>query len=274
MCPLRITFPSILCRAVVFAAAGFLGACGPRPIELPSGPSTVLADPGEPFVAATDGCGDLRTLTAEMGLSGRAGGQRVRGTLLAGLARGGRLRLEALAPFGQPVFILVARDDRATLLLTRDERVVSDVGTAAVLDAIAGLRFSGDDLLAIVTACAPVGVAPVSARRFAGGWTAITLEDDTVMYVRDSEAGPVVTAVERAGVTVEYEGRSGRLPGRVRLQTAGAAGQPGAALELSLQQVETNVELGPEVFEVRVPERAVPMTIEELRRTGLLGPGT
>lgn len=234
----------------------------------------MLADPGEPFVAATNGCRDVRTLTAEMGLSGRAGGQRVRGTLLAGLARGGRLRLEALAPFGQPVFILVARDERATLLLTRDQRVVRDVPTAAVLDAIAGLRFSGDDLLAIVTACAPVGVAPVSARRFAGGWTAITLEDDTVMYVRDSEAGPVVTAVERAGVTVGYEGRSGPLPGRVRLQTAGARGQPGAALELSLQQVETNVELGPEVFEVRVPASAVPMTIEELRRAGLLGPGT
>ncbi|MBI4266658.1 MAG: hypothetical protein HY657_20000, partial [Acidobacteria bacterium] len=56
-------------------------------------------DPGTPFpefalvhaqVAA--GCAGARTLTAELGLSGRAGGQRVRGRVIAGFERPASMR--------------------------------------------------------------------------------------------------------------------------------------------------------------------------------------
>jgi len=42
-------------------------------------------------------------------MSGRAGRQKVRGRVVAGFARPASMRLEGVAPFGPPAFILVAR---------------------------------------------------------------------------------------------------------------------------------------------------------------------
>jgi hypothetical protein len=44
---------------------------------------------------------------------------------VSGFERPGSLRLEGVAPFGSPAFILAARAGRATLLLPRDNRVLS-----------------------------------------------------------------------------------------------------------------------------------------------------
>ena len=72
-------------------------------------------------------------------MSGRAGGERVRGRILAGLEAGGAVRLEAVAPFGAPFFILAGRNERATLVLPRERRVFQDTGVAEVLERLTGL---------------------------------------------------------------------------------------------------------------------------------------
>ena len=59
-------------------------------------------------------------IEGELSLSGRAGGERVRGRILTGLEAGGAVRLEAVAPFGAPFFILAGRSERATLVLPRE----------------------------------------------------------------------------------------------------------------------------------------------------------
>ena len=100
-----------------------LSACAarlpPRPIGVPaSDPAAIVA-----FSHATAGCRGFRSLTGELSLSGRASGERIRGRVIAGLQAGGSLRLEGLAPFGPPVFILAGRAETATLLLPREHRV-------------------------------------------------------------------------------------------------------------------------------------------------------
>ena len=66
---------------------------------------------------ATATCRAVRTLTAEIAVSGSAGGHRLRGRLSAGVAAPASVRLEAVAPFGPPLFIFVAMGDDAALLL-------------------------------------------------------------------------------------------------------------------------------------------------------------
>ena len=56
-----------------------------------------------------------------------------------GVAAPASARLEAVAPFGPPLFIFAATDDDATLLLPRDERVLEHGRPAEVLDAVAGV---------------------------------------------------------------------------------------------------------------------------------------
>ena len=59
--------------------------------------------------------------------------ETLRGRVLAGIAAPGRLRLEAVAPFGPPVFILAASGTSATLLLPRDNRVLTGEPASAIL---------------------------------------------------------------------------------------------------------------------------------------------
>ena len=55
-------------------------------------------------------------MTATLALSGRAGEQRLGGRVDAGFTDEGQARLEGRAPFGRPVFVLVAPSvSRATL---------------------------------------------------------------------------------------------------------------------------------------------------------------
>ena len=113
---------------------------------LPSGPGTPRTDALPLFESATAACRAVRTLTAELTLSGRTGQQKIRGHVLAGLAPGA-LRLEGVAPFGAPAFILAAENGRGTLLLARDRRVLQSAPPAEILQALVGVSLSPDDLL-------------------------------------------------------------------------------------------------------------------------------
>src|SRR5262249_25621396 len=94
---------ALTAAAVVVLAVG----CGPPPsLTLPSGPSTTLADAQAVLHDALGHCAGLHSITAELGLSGRAGSTKLRGRLQAGFAEPSQLRLEAVAPFGAPFFVV------------------------------------------------------------------------------------------------------------------------------------------------------------------------
>lgn len=97
-------------RCCVAAAWLLASACGASPLmTLPSGPATPATDAREAIAQATLACQRVASLTAEIAVSGSVSGQRVRGRMIAGVARPASARIEAVAPFGAPVFIFVAR---------------------------------------------------------------------------------------------------------------------------------------------------------------------
>ena len=85
-------------------------------------------------------------MTAEVAVRGQVGGSRLRGRVLAGFERGGALRLEAPAPFGAPDLRADRAGEPRHPWLPRDRRILRDAPVADLLEAIAGLRRSGDDL--------------------------------------------------------------------------------------------------------------------------------
>ena len=113
------------CGAALLAAILCAGCGAPKPVALPTASGTPLADITPVLGEALGHCDAVRTLTAEIGLSGRAGRQRLRVRLIAGLAAPDGIRLEAVAPMGPPVFILASAGDQTTLLLPRDDRVLT-----------------------------------------------------------------------------------------------------------------------------------------------------
>ena len=215
-------------------------------------------------------CTGVRTLTAEIGMSGRAGRQRLRGRVVAGFARPASMRLEAVAPFGAPAFILVARGENATLLLPRDEpRVLRGAKPEDILGALTGVAFGPADLQAILTGCVVPAPQAMDARRHANGWASIDLSDGATLYAEPAGGAWRLRAAKRPGWQIEYATWSGDFPQTVRLTST----QPNVSVDLTaaLSQIETNKDLEDAAFNVNVPPGAEPVTLDELREAGPLG---
>lgn len=251
--------------AVICLAAA---SCGTPLMKLPAGPGAPAADAADALEQATAVCRGIRTLTAEVAASGKVSGQRFRARLSVGVAAPASARLEAVAPFGPPIFILVATNDDATLLLPRDERVLQHERSAEVLDAVAGVPLSAGDLNAVLTGCVPA-VSQPEGRALGADWRVVTdAAGDTLYLRRAGSAQPwQLVAVVRRAWRVDYQDPLNGLPRTMRITSVAREGGAGSAfdLTLALSQVETNVALAADVFRVEIPRTAQPITLDELR---------
>jgi hypothetical protein len=264
-------------RALVAAVACVTAACSAPLMKLPAGPGTPAADATDALTQATAACRGIRTLTTEIALSGSVGGRRTRGRLLAGVAAPASVRLEAVAPFGAPVFILVATDDDATLLLPRDDLVLEHGRPADVLDAVAGVPLDAADLHTTLTGCAPE-MPGATGRALGSDWRLMTGSAAGSSYDiylrRDGDGRPWRLVSVRRGSgddrswRADYDDHLNGLPRSIHITSGGDGSAIDRAfnLTLDLAQVETNTPLEAEVFRVTVPPSAEPITLDELRR--------
>ncbi|MCA1561692.1 MAG: hypothetical protein LC753_00725 [Acidobacteria bacterium] len=255
---------------LVAAAVCAIPACAAKPIKLPSGAAAPFPDYAAAYEQTTQACRSVRTLSAVIGLSGRAGGQRIRGGIEAGFAAPDDLRLEGVGPFGRVMFVLVSTGGEATLVLPRDGRVVRGAPAAAIVEALAGVALGPGELRAVVSGCGFGSETPTAGRMYGKGWAAVDVAGTTA-YLRQADGRWVMQAAVRGPVTVEYQDFASGRPATIKLRTSPTP--PGAAADLTLRlsQVEINVPLAAEVFRVDVPANAAPLTLEELRRAGPLG---
>lgn len=259
--------------AAVLAWSAGCASARPR-AALPSGAGAPATDAASWLDEATAGCADVTSFTAEMALRGRIASRRVRGRVLAGTEASGRVRLEGVAPFGAPLFVLASNGHAATLVLPREGRVVTGHAFEDVLDALAGVRLGGADLHAALTGCGLASRAPTRGRAFGDGWRAVDVESGATIWLsRVAGIQPHLVAVVVPRLSIEYgAGRPGGHVDTVRLVTpAPAARERAVDLELTLSQVERNGPIDAGAFDLHVPAGATPMTLDELRRSGLLG---
>ena len=264
-------------RGLLFVFALVASACATAAtIRLPEGPWAPDPRAAEAFESASAACRGVRTFTAEIAVRGRAGQARVRGRVLAGFERGGALRLEAPAPFGAPIFILVARANQATLWLPRDRRVLRDAPVEDVLEAITGLSRSSDDVLALLSGCLSSDIAPAGPGQSGpGGWMAMDLAGGIRAFLaRDGATWRIAAGHRDAGTaawSVSYAAYSSGFPGSVTIrQDPAGGGASVTALTFTVSQIETNVPLDVRAFDVVIPADAQPLTLEELRQSGPL----
>jgi hypothetical protein len=208
---------------------------------------------------------------------GKAGQSRIRGRVIAGFERGGALRLEAPAPFGAPIFILVSRANRATLWLPRDRRVLRDVPVEDVLGAITGLPRSSDDVLALVAGCLAADITEAGPGQSGpGGWMRVDLAGGVSAFLTRDGAVWRIAAGRRDGGhggaawAVSYSSFSAGIPAVVAISQGSAGDGPGTALTFQVSQLEVNASIDARAFDVAIPADAQPLTLEELRQSGPL----
>jgi hypothetical protein len=99
----------------------------------------------------------------------------------------------------------------------------------------------------------------------------VDIADGTTLYLLPESGGWRIAAATRGPLTVEYGYGPGRVPSRVHLRVMGEGGGVAADFDILLSQVETNMSIDPRAFTLRAPDGAVPLTLDELRRSGPLG---
>lgn len=251
-------------------AFGLSGAAScARPVfVLPTGAGVPAPEARAAWTSASAACRDVRTLTAELQLSGRAGASgKIKGRAIAGLTAIGQVRLEMPAPFGRAIFILAGSADRATLV-TRDNHVLT-APAASILEALTGLSLSPSALVSLLTGCGsredPAGEPLRHGNLVAFGRLG------NRRYLSPGAAGSwKVVAAELPGWLVDYKTGSQSWPDEVRV-TSTTTQQPAISLTIRQSQVELNTNIPPAAFTVTVPAGAVPITLEELRASGPLG---
>jgi hypothetical protein len=245
-------------------------SCAPPLLKLPSGPRMPATDGAAVIDQATAACRAISTITLEMSVRGSVGGQRLRGRLSAGLAKPASARLEALASIGQPVFFFVATDGDATIYMPRDQRVAHG-RPEALLEAVAGVPLDASALRTVVTGCAAI-LNGAAIQAIGEDWRVTTDGSDEIYLRRDQAPTPwrLAATVHRgpSAWRAEYSNFQSGLPRTIHLVSTPAGRFD---LQLELSQIELNVPLGPEVFQVQVPASAETIGVDELRRSGPLG---
>jgi hypothetical protein len=241
-----------------------LTACGQPRVTLPSGAGTPAPDFAKVYGDARAACDSVKSLQAELGLSGRAAGQRLRGRVLTGIVPGA-LRLEGVAPFGAPVFILVADGTHGTLLLARERRVVLDAAPEEILNALVGIKLVPDDLRAMLTGCVRAAADATGARAYGADWLAVELAGGGTIYLQRSASTWRIVAGRYGGLEIDYAEFAGDRPSRVVLRGTDLS------LALALNQVEVNGDLPREqLVALKIPDGVAPLSLEQLRKSGPL----
>ncbi len=261
----------LACCAV--ALAGTAG-CGRRTrVALPAGGGTPFPAFSDPYTQATAECRDVKSLSASIRLSGRAGGTKLAARIDSGFAAPAQLRLEGFPRVnfgGRPFFILVSAGAQTTLVMPRDGRVLRGAAPAAIVEALAGVALGPADLRSLVTGCGLDSADAPAGRSFPNGWIAVD-RGATSVFLREIAGRWRVVGAMRGALTVAYTDFTAGRPATVQVRTPAAAGHAAADLVLRLSQIELNAPLDGRVFDVEVPRDAVPVTLEELRRAGPLG---
>lgn len=246
-----------------------VAACAPKRIALPVDPGAPFPDFNQVHTQVSAACTAVRTLTAQLGLAGRAGAQRLRGRVVAGFARPDSMRLEGVAPFGPPAFILVASGNTATLVLPRDNRVLRGTRAEEILGALTGVALAPADLQAVLGGCVIPMPRAVAGRLHQNGWASIDLDGGATLYLQRQGNTWQLRAAKRAGWQIEYPVWQGMFPQVVRLRSDAQTGA--VDLSTTISQLETNVDLDASAFMVNVPPGTTEITLDELRKTGPLG---
>jgi hypothetical protein len=259
----------LLVLGLLFVAAS---ACARGRPALPSGAGTPFPGFEAAYADAVNECRSARTVVAELGLSGRAGGTKLRGRINAGFAVPSAIRLEGIA-FGRPIFILASRDGHATLLLVREDRIVRDAPPEAIVEALAGVSLTPAELRAAVAGCGLGAGTAANGRMFGDDWAAVDAAGG-VTYLRRVKGRWRVGGASRGPLRIVYAGFSAGLPGSIHVRSgSGATPQDPLVADITLRvsQLEINTAIDRKAFEIQVPRDAAPLSIDELRKSGPLG---
>lgn len=227
-------------------------------------PDDFNEDPARLLTAIKQRADAVQALSGEVGIEVWHGADRVRLKQLLAVDRQGRVRIDALSPFGQPLSTLVSDGSRLMIYSLEDKTFRIGAATAENMARLMPIRLEPEALSAILRGAVPIlehdqATVTWNAR---DGWYRLELVKGSRMQRIEFEpqALRVVNLEQRDGDAVRYTARFGAyagegdavIPTRMRFEAPGPAGD---ALRIDLEVIDhtLNPELPPEVFTLEAP---------------------
>ena len=163
------------------------------------------------------------------------------------------MRLEGVAPFGPPAFVLAARPGRRCCCCRATSACCVIADARDVLGALSGVPLAPADLLAVLTGCVVPDPKPTAGRLHERGWASIDLDEQghgvpAAGQRRMAGARGAPRAVGDRGT----DAVAGRPPPAGPPAVAGRARRRWTP-RWRLSQIETNVDVPATAFTVEVP---------------------
>jgi hypothetical protein len=257
--------------AVAACAIASLAGCASRAFVRPTDVGAPAPDAAAVWMTTSASCRGLTGVQAALGLTGRIREQRIPGlagaTLYLAASSTGDIGLEARVA-AQLLFRLGGTAERATLYLPSDNRVVT--GRAAdIVDALVGISLAPERLLAVLGGC--VTRADRVDRAVRHGSILEVVTPDATVFLAERDGAWAVRAGQADEMTIDYR-RNGTALRDIALQSP-PGGRDGVSISLRVKQIDLAPTLAPALFTVVVPDGAAPMTVDELRTSGLVDRG-
>ena len=251
---------------MIRAAAALAGCvvavsgCAVHGYKLPTGSAAPAPDGLAIWQRATSACRSAATFSAQLHVSGKASGQRVRGTIDGAVTAADQIYLRANAPFGQTAFKLAGTADSATLLLPHDNQVIT-ARASEIVDALTGLAWGPRDLLDVLSGCGVRADASVDVSRV-GDHLRVTVSNNQIFLVQRQGDWQVEGGVV-GGLVIGYRTFAAGWPSQIVI-TSQLGASNAVALKIDVEQVATTT-LPDTTFVLTVPADAIPLTMEQLR---------
>jgi hypothetical protein len=242
-------------RASLLAFALTAAGCGAGAFVPPAGPGAPAPDAAAIWAQAIERCRGVDALVVSMRVSGRG----IPSMTVDGAVTGaGRIMLRGRAG-GTTQFELAGTAGDARLWVREGNRVAR-AQASDIVRTLVGVPMGPERLLAVLTGCATRDVALIGAARY-GSQIGIDTADARV-FLRASEAGWHPVGATFDGVVVTYRAFADGWPEELGLRV-----EPGGAADPRLSVVVNQRRAGdvpPEVFDVQIPEGAVPVELDDL----------
>lgn len=240
-------------RHLAFIAFFVSFGCGPK-VQPPLAPRVPVA-PAElsSVLERLDGeAKGVRRYQGFLRIRGKGPEGGFDGRLVVIFERPASLRVELLGAFGSTRWSAVATGDGITVVFPGRREFVEESDSADIVGRLLGIRLSPEEVMALLSGVGtPVEAGAREGFRQAEATVLMLSTGERLELDEQGQVRRVQTSAYRASYPTDWKRDRRQIPDRFRIET------DQLTANLTADDVDVNVELDPEAFDVEIPEGSV-----------------
>ncbi len=235
---------------LVVASLFFLGGCKPRAPEAPRVP----VDPSEieSLLSQLDRESEaIKRYQGFVRIRGKGPDGSFDGRLVVIFERPDDFRIELLGPFGSTRWSAVATENGIRVLFPGSKQYVEEPHTADIVGRLLGVPLDAEEVMALLSGIGkPLPVEVIAGYRQGSATIGMLAEGDRIELTEDGQVSSVQARTYRVSYPTPWKKRRRQIPDRLLLSTESIR------VTLSAEDVDVNVALDPDAFELDIPDGA------------------